>query len=143
MDSIPQKKIEQFGKQELNFLRLEIQNALDKIKNKYALSELSLGTINYTSSTFNAKINGAVQVADTIDFEMNEVSFFAMRHGLPQNLIECSFNLDGAIFDIINIEFRNPKFPVIAKGRFDGRIFKFTIPRIKELLDNHRVINIS
>ena len=143
MDSTPQIKIEQFGKEELHFLRVEIQNALDKIKSKYGLSELNLETINFTRSTFNAKIIGAIQVADTNDFEMNEVKFFAMRHGLPLNIIGCGFMLNGDIYNILSIEFKNRKFPIIAKCKDHSSSYKFTVTHIKKLLEQHMVIDIT
>jgi hypothetical protein len=143
MDHIPYVKIEQFGKEEIRFLRNEIQNALDKIKSKYQLSELNLETINFIRSSFNAKIIGSVKVADENDFEMNEVKFFAIRHGLPLNLIGCGFMLDGAIYNIISIEFKNRKYPIIAKCKDHSSSYKFTVPHIKKLLEQHRVIDIT
>jgi hypothetical protein len=143
MESIPQIKIEQFGKEELHFLRVEIQNALDIIKLRYKLSELVLQNITFTSSTFTAKINGAIQVADANDFVLNEVNFFALRNELPYNLIGCGFMLDGLIFNIIKIEFRNRKFPIIAKCKENDKTYKFTVLHTKHLLENHRVIDIN
>ncbi len=143
MDSSFQTTVKQFGKQEIIVLRLDIQDCLDKIKTKYGLSELTLGTLNYTASSFTVKINGKAQNIETKEFEQNEAKYFASRFELPDNLIGCEFIIDGAIFAIIRIETKNPKYPIIAKSEADGRTFKFTVSRTKELLDKHRVINIT
>lgn len=143
MNSLPQIRIEQFGKEEILLLRTEIQNALDDIKLKYQLSELELGSISYRRSTFTAKINGAAKIDQENDFEMSEVKFFALRHGLPLNIIGCGFMLNGAIYNISSIEFKNRKFPIIAKCKEHDSSFKFTVSHIKDLLENHRVIDIT
>jgi len=137
-----QINIEQFGLRELELLRKEIQSSLDDIKSKYGLSELSLGAIRFNLSSFSAKVSGKVQNPVTENYEQNEAIFFAARHGLPSDFIGSEFLFDGSVFTITRLVTSRPKYPITAYCKEDGRTFKFTPQRIKELLETARVINI-
>lgn len=137
-----QIKIEQFGPQELEVLRKEIQLSLDGIKSRYGLSQLSLGTIRFNLSSFSAKVSGRVQNPITENYEQNEAIFFATRHGLPHDFIGSEFLLEGSVFTITQLVTSRPKYPITAYCKEDGRTFKFTAQRIKELLQTARIINI-
>ena len=134
--------INQLGPREVTILRKEIQSAFDEIKSKYGLSQLSLGGIRFDLSSFTAKIIGKVQNPVTENYELNESIFFASVHGLPPDFIGSEFLLDGYIFTITGLFTSRPKYPIMAYCKDDGRTFKFTPKRIKELLETARVINI-
>ena len=131
MDS---KIVRQFGRQELGVLRLDIQAALDNIKEKYSLSELTLEGVYFTSTSFNAKISGKTQTFEADLYEKSEALFFALRHGLPENLLESKFTLDGQSFEVSCLEVRNTKYPIIALCKDTGKTFKFSVSQIKKLL---------
>jgi hypothetical protein len=137
-----QINVKQFGPQELDILRKEIQLSLDEIKSRHGLSQLSLGTIRYNLSSFSAKVFGEVQNSVTENYEQNEAIFFATRYGLPHDFIGSEFLLDGSVFTITHLIASRPKYPITAHCEEDGRTFKFTTQRIKELLETARVINI-
>src|SRR4030065_189048 len=137
-----QINVKQFGPQELDILRKEIQSSLDEIKSRHGLSQLSLVTIRFNLSSFSAKVFGKVQNSMTENYEQNEAIFFATRHGLPHDFIGSEFLLNGSVFTITQLVTSRPKYPIIAHCEEDGRTFKFTTQRIKELLETARVINI-
>jgi len=134
--------IKQLAPQELAVLRKEIQSAFDEIKSKYGLFQLSLGSIRFDLSSFTAKIIGKVQNPVTENYEQNEAIFFASVHGLPPDFIGSEFLIDGSVFTITKLFTSRPKYPITAYCKEDGRTFKFTTQRIKELLETARVINI-
>lgn len=140
MDSV---KINQLGKQEIILLRAEIQAALDNIKSRHGMTELTLVGISYNVSSFTAKITGKVKNDISEDFEKTEAKFFAYTHGLPEDFIGYNFIMEGKFFTITHLETKNPKYPVIAKCKTTGRTYKFTVQRIKELLEKYRVIDIN
>jgi hypothetical protein len=137
-----ESNINQLGPGEVTILRKEIQSAFDEIKSKYGLSQLSLGSIRFDLSSFTAKIVGKVQNPVTENYEQNEAIFFASVHGLPPDFIGSEFLLDGSVFTISGLFTSRPKYPITAYCKEDGRTFKFTMQRIKELLETARVINI-
>ena len=125
-----QINVKQFGPQELDILRKEIQLSLDEIKSRYGLSQLYLGTIRFNLSSFSAKVFGKVQNSVTENYEQNEAIFFATRHGLPHDFIGSEFLLEGSVFTITHLVLSRPKYPITAHCEEDGRTFKFTIQRI-------------
>lgn len=137
-----QINIEQFGPKELDVLRKEIQSSLDEIKSRHGLYQLSLGTIRFNLSSFSSKIFGKIQNPVTENYEQNEAIFFAFRHGLPRDFMGSEFLLDGSVFMITQLVTNRPKYPITAYCEEDGRTFKFTTLRIKELLETARVINV-
>lgn len=134
--------INQLGTWEVTVLRKEIQSAFDEIKSKYGLSQLSLGSIRFDLSSFTAKITGKVQNPLTDNYELSESFFFASVHGLPPDFLGSEFLLDSSVFTITKLITSRPKYPITAYCIDDGRTFKFTPQRIKELLETARVINI-
>jgi hypothetical protein len=136
-------KINQFSKQQIHTLSLEIQTALDNIKTKYELSELELEKVTFSETWFTAKISGKTQNYDEKKIEKDEAWFFAKRHGLPEDLLNCEFFLEEKVFNIIRIESKNTKYPIIAECKENGLCYKFPVAEIKHLLDKHRIINID
>jgi hypothetical protein len=134
--------IKQFGPQELDVLSKEIESALDAIRAKYGLSQLNFGGIRYNRTSFTAKISGKTENSESENYKKIEAEFFAMRNGLPPDLMGSEFLLDGAVFKITELVTSRPKYPITAYCHDDGRTFKFTVQRIKELLETCKVINI-
>lgn len=129
-------QIKKFERQEIAVLRSEIQSALDRIKNRFGLTDLSIGTITFTPFYFTAKIAAAVpeykEFAET--YATEEAKYFAMQHGLPQDILQHKFINGGRHYSVVRIETRNPKYPVIAKCSEDGKNYKFSVQIIKEIL---------
>ncbi len=135
--------IKQFDKQSIEMMRTEIQSALDHIKTKYGLSELKLETINYQLSSFSSKISGIVESDEMNNYKQNEAKFFAAKNGLPPDFIGSEFAMDRDVFTITHLVTSRPKYPITAHCKENGKTFKFTTQRIKELLEKHRVITIT
>jgi len=135
--------IKQFDKQSIEMMRTEIQSALDHIKTKYGLSELKLETINYQLSSFSSKISGIVENEEMNNYKQNEAKFFAAKNGLPPDFIGSEFAMDRDVFTITHLVTSRPKYPITAHCKENGKTFKFTTQRIKELLEKHRVITIT
>jgi|GEM_PF-1034861 len=133
-------KIRQFSQQELAMLSRDIQAALDGIKSKYGLAELSLGGIRFNFFSFTARITGRAQNEATECYERNEATFFAEVNGLPHDFIGSEFYLDGSVFKITGLYTSRPKYPISAHCQSSGRTYKFTTERIRELLKTARVI---
>jgi hypothetical protein len=132
MDKIEIKK---FGREELGLLRVEIQSALDSIKDKYQLSELTITDFSFTPANFKAKITGNINTPEVKDYLDTKVLFFTLQYGLPENLIGTSFDLNDETFIIEKIEPKNTKYPIIATNLIEGKGYKFSVSEIKKILD--------
>lgn len=80
-----------FDKQEIEVLRIEIQSALDIIKLKYGLSQLSIENIYFSIDSFSAKIAGRTQYFTVDEYKAYEAQLFAIRNQLPENILGRTF----------------------------------------------------
>lgn len=128
--------IQNFGRPEITALSSEIQSALDKIKVKYGLAELSIGSISFSLFSFSGKITGAVPERQrfTETYALEEAKYFALQNGLPEDILEKQFVSNGKKHTVIRIETRNPKYPIITHCAEDRKNYKFTIQIVKEIL---------
>jgi len=131
--------IQNFGRPEMASLSAEIQSALDKIKEKYGLSELSFGSITFSLFSFSGKITGTVpehrHFAEA--YALEESKYFAVQNGLPEDILQRKFVSNGKSHTIIHIETRNPKYPIITHCNEDRKNYKFTVQIIKEILSRN------
>ncbi len=129
-------QIQKFSRPEIDVLSAEIQSALDEIKARYGLAELSIGSISFSLFSFSGKITGTVpehrQFAEL--YAIEESKYFALQNGLPENILQQKFVSNGKNHTVICIETRNPKYPIITRCAEDGKNYKFTIQIIKEIL---------
>ncbi len=125
-----------FGRPEMASLSSEIQSALDKIKEKYGLAELSIGSITFSLFSFSGKITGTVpeyrDFAET--FALEEANYFALQNGLPEDILHKDFVSNGKNHTIIRIETRNPRYPIITHCAEDRKDYKFSVQIVKEIL---------
>lgn len=125
-------KIIKFGGIELDVLRKDIQEALNIIKDRYELANLTLEKIYFTAETFEAKILGKINGNDANEVEKAEALFFALRHKLPENLIGTEFDSGGQRFTIKRIETRNTKYPIIAHCSINDKSYKFKVEQVRQ-----------
>ena len=135
-----ERQINKFDHQEIEVLYSEIQSALEIIKNKYGLAELSIGSISFTMFTFAGKITGAVtEYQDFAESYATEgAKYFAAQNGLPADILNRKFMNNGKNHTIIRIETRNPRYPIITSCAEDGKHYKFSCQVIKEILANSK-----
>jgi hypothetical protein len=130
-------QIKNFDRHEIAVLHSEIQSALDTIKSKFGLAELSIGSISFNEFSFTAKMTatlpGQRHFAET--FETEEAKYFALQYGLPQDILNKKFVSNGKNHTIIRIEPRNPRYPIITNCDDDGKYYKFSVQIIKEILE--------
>ncbi len=128
-------KITKFGGNGLDVLIKDIQAALDIIKERYELSNLTVGKIYFTTETFEAKISGKINGYDANEAEKAEALFFALKHKLPENLIGTEIDSAGQRYTIMRLEVRNIKYPIIAHCKADNKLYKFTVEHVRHALD--------
>ena len=121
---------------ELDLILSEMQDALDRIKEKYNLASLSVGATRYNAFSFTTKVEGKIDHELERSFKNHEAEYFAQSNGLPPNIINHKFKSGGISFTIIKVETRNPKYPIIAYCQENKKNYKFTVEAIKKLLDS-------
>ena len=133
------KQITLFNRQNIGILHAEIKSFLDRLKEEYGLAELSIDSLNFSHFSFTVKISGTVHehnaFADT--WAREESKYFAITHGLPEDILQKTFISNGKHYTITRIETRNPKYPIIASCTEDGKSYKFEVLYVKEIFDSN------
>jgi hypothetical protein len=131
-----ENQIQTFGRPEMAALSSEIQSALDIIKEKFGLAELSIGSISFSLFSFTGKITGTVPEHRLFaeSYAIGEAKYFAVQNGLPEDILDKKFVSNGKNHTVIRIETRNPKYPIITYCEEDRKNYKFSVQIVKEIL---------
>jgi hypothetical protein len=122
-------KINQFDRQSLRALRVDLDSAMAAIASKYGI-QLNAGNISFTSETATIKVaagiikNGTVMTAEAKAFDQ-----YKRPIGLGAFNIGDSINLQGKQYTITGYKPRSRKNPVCVSR--DGRGFKVSVDMIK------------
>ena len=134
MENKKTPEIKYLGKQEIAVLEQEIEEALYIIKEKYGLSELIIDNIYFNPYSFSAKITGKTRKYETENIKESQAKFFALRYGLPENIIDTTFTMDNMKFRIVDVQPKNTKYPLIAHCLANEKDYKFSVAEIKKIL---------
>lgn len=129
-----------FNRQNLPGLKIDMQNALNEVAKKHGLASITVNPGgSFTETTFDLKIQ-ARTIAQSVDpnFIQHQKSIAAM-YNLPENTVGRRFTSNGQHFEVVKIDTKKPKFPIIANLVVENKIttkgYKFTVPRIKQLFE--------
>lgn len=112
----------EFNRQNLKTVREDIINALEAVKTKYSMTELSLGNISFTQDHFNVKLTARLkQIIPKLAPGMS-------------GIIGKTFIWGNKKFTITDYRERRWKRPVVAKNEH-GKSFVFSDDVIKNLLN--------
>jgi len=122
-------KINQFDRQSLRALRVDLDSAMAAIATKYGI-QLSAGNISFTSDTATIKVaagiikNGTVMTAEAKSFDQ-----YKRLVGLGAFSVGDSITLQGKQYTITGYKPRSSKAPVCVSR--DGRGFKMSVDMVK------------
>ena len=122
-------KINQFDRQSLRALRVDLDSAMAAIATKYGI-QLSAGNISFTSDTATIKVaagiikNGTVMTAEAKSFDQ-----YKRLVGLGAFSVGDSITLQGKQYTITGYKPRSSKAPVCVSR--DGRGFKVSVDMVK------------
>jgi hypothetical protein len=122
-------KINQFDRQTLRALRVDLDAAMATIASKYGI-QLNAGNISFTSDTATIKVaagiikNGTVVTAEAKSFDQ-----YKGLVGLGAFNVGDSINIQGKQYTITGYKPRSSKAPVCISR--DGRGFKVSVDMVK------------
>jgi len=122
-------KINQFDRQSLRALRVDLDSAMAAIATKYGI-QLNAGNISFTSDTATIKVaagiikNGTVMTAEAKSFDQ-----YKRLVGLGAFSVGDSITLQGKQYTITGYKPRSSKAPVCVSR--DGRGFKVSVDMVK------------
>ena len=121
-------KIQQFDRQSLRALRVDLDSAMATIASKYGI-QLTAGNISFTSETATIKVaagiikNGAVVTPEAKAFDQ-----YKRLVGLGSLNVGDSITIQGKEYTITGYKPRSKNAVVVARG---GRSYKVTVDMVK------------
>lgn len=122
----------------------KIKSIQDKIK--LAISKIEKEEnvkIEFSSVRFNVAqytTQMSVKTLDKTEKVDNVFKSMCQRLGFTQNIIGMKFDGPNGIYEIIDIQTKNRKYPVIAVAP-NGTRYKYSVAHIKKLIGGDKIIN--
>jgi hypothetical protein len=118
-------------RQTVRLFRERMQEALDPLGNEIH-AKITVGNASYTPGNASFKIEVALVQADgqTINKSASNFKRMAARYSLAASDLGRQFSLDGKQFIITGLNPRCRRYPILARGRADGKIWKLPLDAV-------------
>lgn len=114
-------------------IRLAISQIEKEENVKIEFSSVRFNVAQYTTQM-------SVKTLEKTESVDNVFKSLCARLGFTQNIIGMKFESTGGIYEIVDIQTKNRKYPIIAVSP-KGTRFKYTVPHIKKLIGGDKIIN--
>ncbi len=129
-------KIQQFDRQSLRALRVDLDQAMATIASKYGI-ELSAGNISFTSETATIKVAaGVIKNGTVVTKEAKDFDRYKGLVGLGSLNVGDTIQLQGKEYTISGYKPRSKKSPVLVTR--DGRSYKVSVEMVK--MNNYELV---
>lgn len=121
----------------IKIIQSKIKKALAQIEAEENVS------IEFGSARFNVAYyitTMTVKTKDKSDSVENAYKAVCQRLGFTQNIIGMKFHSSNGIYEIVDIQTKNRKYPVIAVAP-GGNRYKYSVAHIKKLIGGDKIIN--
>lgn len=119
-------KIEKFDKETLKLMREEINAALAPLAQKFGLESIALGSISYEATRFSGKVEVVLPSRADDPAVKERTAMEANILGLPEDIIGTPFVVGRDMYEVVRLDLKKRKFPVIAKNLTNGNNYKFS-----------------
>ena len=121
-------KIQQFDRQSLRALRVDLDSAMATIASKYGI-QLNAGNISFTSETATIKVAaGIIKNGTVVTPEAKAFDQYKRLVGLGSLNVGDSITIQGKEYTITGYKPRSKNAVVVARG---GRSYKVTVDMVK------------
>ena len=121
-------KIQQFDRQSLRALRVDLDSAMAAIASKYGI-QLNAGNISFTSDTATIKVAaGIIKNGTVVTPEAKAFDQYKRLVGLGSLNVGDSITIQGKDYTISGYKPRSKNAVVVARG---GRSYKVTVDMVK------------
>lgn len=129
-------KIQQFDRQSLRALRVDLDQAMATIASKYGI-QLSAGNISFTSETATIKVAaGVIKNGTVVTKEAKDFDRYKGLVGLGSLNVGDTIQLQGKEYTISGYKPRSKKSPVLVTR--DGRSYKVSVEMVK--MNNYELV---
>lgn len=118
-------KAQQFTKETLRAIRLDVDAAMVAIAQKHGLVSINLGNISFNNDegTFTGKLIGKLAKSEEAVKAAGEP--LSMVLGYNKNVVGLSFKHDGFEWTVESINLRKSKRPFMVRKHSDGKLYEF------------------
>ena len=100
--------------------------------------KIEFGSVRYNVAQYSTQMS--VKTLEKTESVDNVFKSLCARIGFTQNIIGMKFESTGGIYEIVDIQTKNRKYPIIAVSP-KGTRFKYSVPHIKKLIGGDKIIN--
>lgn len=100
--------------------------------------KIEFGSVRYNVAQYSTQMS--VKTLEKTEKVDNVFKSLCARLGFTQNIIGMKFESMGGIYEIVDIQTKNRKYPIIAVSP-KGTRFKYSVPHIKKLIGGDKIIN--
>lgn len=100
--------------------------------------KIEFGSVRFNVAQYTTQMS--VKTLEKTESVDNVFKSVCARLGFTQNIIGMKFESTGGIYEIVDIQTKNRKYPIIAVSP-KGTRFKYTVPHIKKLIGGDKIIN--
>lgn len=118
-------------------IQSKIKLAISKIEQeenvKIEFSSVRFNVAHYTTQM-------SVKTLDKTESVDSVLKSICVKLGFTQNIIGMTFDGNNGMYEIIDIQTRNRRYPVIVKSS-DGKKYKYSVEHIKKIIGGDKIIN--
>lgn len=118
-------------------IQSKIKLAISKIEQeenvKIEFSSVRFNVAHYTTQM-------SVKTLDKTESVDSVLKSICVKLGFTQNIIGMTFDGTNGMYEIIDIQTRNRRYPVIVKSS-DGKKYKYSVEHIKKIIGGDKIIN--
>jgi hypothetical protein len=101
--------------------------------------KIDFGTISYNKAFYTSKMT--VKTLEKTEAVGDVYKAICRRLGFTQNIIGMRFHGTNGIYEIVDIKTKNRTYPIIAKSLTGGKMYKYSVNQIKNLIGGDKIIN--
>lgn len=124
--------IDRFSAATVTLIGAEIEESLTTIAEKYGISITAPGgTYEDMTATLKLKLLIKDSSGEPILPERYDFLQYAQEYGLQPSDLDREFVYNGYRWTVVGLKTGRPKFPILARKKIDGRMFKLTADAVK------------
>ena len=100
--------------------------------------KIEFGSVRYNVAQYSTQMS--VKTLEKTESVDNVFKSLCARLGFTQNIIGMKFESTGGLYEIVDIQTKNRKYPIIAVSP-KGTRFKYSVTHIKKLIGGDKIIN--
>ena len=100
--------------------------------------KIEFGSVRYNVAQYSTQMS--VKTLEKTESVDNVFKSLCARLGFTQNIIGMKFESTGGLYEIVDIQTKNRKYPIIAVSP-KGTRFKYSVAHIKKLIGGDKIIN--